>query len=722
MKLFKKISALVMVLALSLSTLAGCSLVSKDLTRDLNQVVATVQVSSDAPAVNLYKKEMAYNYLMSSAYQSVQNGESTMEEQMETIFTNILNREILFQLAVKDLSADLSNVTNQNVTDAYSADRYLTEEEIEEIKYNVNKSINDSIENYVDTEEETDELKKDTVTEQTRTAPTGATNKVKTLDFADWKAYNTKIGTLKGQGVDAGFTINADGSISLNNETDALKKREAYNKLIKSFDENGLLVISGSSYDYEKNTIYDSYYYDYSTTAQKKQKVVDKWEKQKRLSIMSGYTYEDVCAYYDEYVYGAQVKNYNASVANYASALSNASKTSPVVYNPYSGYGYVYNLLLGVDDIQTSELSSLATNLSEQEKSEARRGILSKTTVKDLRSTWITSNYDSTFVPNEVGGTVGKVDFINDYSYYKGDDKLTFQGEVKWNNYVAIDDRADDYEAEASVRSVKSFGLDEFINYMDGWLYGSVQVDDNALSSTNTNYYKVVKSNVTVADWDQKIKDLLFAYSTDSGSLSSTYKGYLVKPNVDPDEQEQYVGEFQMASKKVLELGAAGDTSSYAIVATQYGYHIIFYSESIAANTNYDTLCKYLNKAASEYDTFEYDNVQYANFLTFFNEVTGKAIASLDAITDADWKVFYGYMLNNIDKFANSDLSDFYLFTLQQGRSTYFDSAYNDFKDGALYNLMYDQNAKPIETYVKIYKDRFSDYFNYEYLDKNATN
>ena len=47
-------------------------------------------------------------------------------------------------------------------------------------------------------------------------------------------------------------------------------------------------------------------------------------------------------------MYNAQKNKFNTETA-YVEGLGTQTKSAPIVYNPYSGYGYVYNLLLGVD-------------------------------------------------------------------------------------------------------------------------------------------------------------------------------------------------------------------------------------------------------------------------------------------------------------------------------------------------------------------------------------
>ena len=162
-------------------------------------------------------------------------------------------------------------------------------------------------------------------------------------------------------------------------------------------------------------------------------------------------------------------------------------------------------------------------------------------------------------------------------------------------------EKTDDDAAEYSVTDVKTFGLNEFIEFMDIYLYGAKQTGDAGV--TDVNVLKQVTKAAGAAEYAEKINDLLFAFSTDSGSLN-TWKGYAVKPVPDGSNTEEYVQSFADAARQLLTLGG----NSYIVVATDYGYHVMFYSELINKDFKYDTLDEYLDSLNLDKAEYDADN------------------------------------------------------------------------------------------------------------------
>ena len=128
----------------------------------------------------------------------------------------------------------------------------------------------------------------------------------------------------------------------------------------------------------------------------------------------------------------------------------------------------------------------------------------------------------------------------------------------------------------------------------------------------------------------RKFKDLVFAYSTDSGSLQDNY-GYVYSPKTSKDN---YVPEFAEAAKNVVD----GGVGSYELVATEYGYHIILCTKVINPSTcmEYDEFTKQANNKSDkntipylfkEYqrETLIADNVSKITE-TFFNNALKNAV------------------------------------------------------------------------------------------------
>ena len=56
--MFKKLTCLVLTLVMCVSFLGGCNLITTDSERDLNQVIATIQISADSPKDEILKKDV----------------------------------------------------------------------------------------------------------------------------------------------------------------------------------------------------------------------------------------------------------------------------------------------------------------------------------------------------------------------------------------------------------------------------------------------------------------------------------------------------------------------------------------------------------------------------------------------------------------------------------------------------------------------------------------
>lgn len=626
----------IMAFILAMSVFAGCDLITVNNTRDMNQVVATVKTDQDAPEEKIYKKDMVWAYI-SYGYVYVQNYGYTQAATFQLIFDNLVESRILVQEACRVFNEK----ENKNLTGAelYNAENYLDEEEKAEALYNTIYSINSLIDGFENVEEEEEEPAEET-TEETRTAPTDAKNYEKELGLEDWNEY-----IAKGIRTDE----DEDGNPSVT-------RKNAYNKTLKFLQGESLL---GEGFDLTKGDITESEFYQSTLKSNYERFLVDNYENSIRDDVMSKLSAQTLADNYAE-MYEAQ-KNGTVSQSDYETSLSEASLTNPVVYNPYSGYGYVYNLLLSIDDYQTAEIEAIDST-DKAEILRERNAILSKTTVTDLRSTWITAGYDFDYET---------LSFTGDYA--KAEKALPFQGSVTWLNEAdkPADDKDDeDYTAKYEINSVRRFGLDEFIAFMDEYLY-----DGPVTGNKTEKYYREVVNPVAEEnskEFRNRVQDLLFAFSGDPGSLN-TYQGYVIYPKARYNETDKYVAEFTEAA---IELVANGKLGDYKIVGTEFGYHIMFYSDTVTVNSGYPTLWEYL-VAMGEADGFD----------------------SLEA--------YYADMLANIDDYADKES---YLYTLQQAYvSTIVTNQLNEAREAIIQSFQDEDGEYVAEKGVTVYKGRFSD-------------
>ena len=539
---------------------SGCNLVTKNSEREMNTVVATVNVNTKE---DIYKKDMIMAYL-NYGYYYVQYQGYTQQQTFELILENLINNRILVQNAVKEAGKN-------------SVEECLSDEQKTEAKYDTYKAINDMLDEYAHYSDghdhETDHEKGDTLTLTARTVPTNAANKEKDVDK---QAY-----------IDAGFDLDSTSA-----------RREAASKFVKLLKNNGLL---GEKYDSDKQNITETTYYEnlYKSNCEAVllEAYNEKIEKDARNITMAELT--DAFA---EKINDQKEWSYS----EFVEALGNAKASDPIVYGAFGSYGYVYNLLLGANDLQTAAINEIKkdeASMSDDDYYGNRNAILAGTTVKDQRASWILSGYDFDYESKK---------FTGDYTFTSAANSLAFQGDV-----VKLKDATDDESAQYSVTSVHTFGLEEFIEFMDEYVYGASKPADTGTFPAWVKKRVTVPAG-TVAEYDEKINELLFAFSTDSGSLN-TWKGYAVKPAVDGSNSEEYVQEFADGARRLLELGG----NSYIIVATDYGYHVMFYSEIINGSYGFNSLVEYLE--------------------------------SLDIVKDGTWEDYLADMLDGWKDFEDTD-------------------------------------------------------------------
>lgn len=582
--LIKKLTCLVLTLVMCVSFFGGCNLVSVDTERDLNQVIAEIQITDDSPVEKVYKKDIIMAYINYGYYYEQQG--AAMGQIVESIVSQLINNRVYVQNAVNKFDTEFNNeessykvvydeikaeyeerkaagenpIDKWNSLDKWDLERYLTDPEILDAKYHTYKDMNDLVDAYIS--DKPGDKVQDTLIEEVRTAPTGAANAEKELDD-----------TAKSEYIEKGIEKNS--------------RKKAYNDVIKILKANDLL---GSEY---KGTIESSQYFAQTLKNYQENKIIEKFEKCIKDAARETVGYDDVEAAY--------TKKYNEQLAldetAFASLLSSATSDEPVLVGRGDGhYGYVYNLLLGPGDDVLAEANKFDNNMSNVDKQASRESVLNdKTIVKDLRSTWILSGYD-------FDGT----NFTGDYAV-AGENSLAFQGVAKALNE---DDGSEDFKTEYGIESMIEFSLEDFIEKMIiGYLYKDVSNNSEkfqVLEDDSDYVYKHFKVN-GVENYHEKVNELLFAFSTDPGSLN-TYKGYT--------KEGSYVEEFK---KGVQELFEEGGENSCVVVATEYGYHVIFYSEVFDSSYDHATLTDYLNKFEGDKNWEEEFKVMVATFADYEN-------------------------------------------------------------------------------------------------------
>ena len=545
------IASLVMSLVMGVSAFSGCGLIKIDNEKNLEQVIATVRISDQVPeADTILKKDIVMGY-MNYGYQYEYSYGYTREQVMNLIVRTLVEGRVLLQKAILDFESEVApfdGVLQADIDTPWKLNRYLDEKERIDAEYSAIYDMNELIHTYMENHDH--EKVQDSMIDTIRTVPTGATNAEKELSKDDKEKYIEK-------------------GIDTNSSDD---RYDAFIEVVDVLESNQLL---GDKWD--KKDLKTTIYYEETLKNYKETAIRNKYKDCITESVRNKIGFSALETAYAE-KHAEQVDFDNAE---FVAKLSSATAEDPILVCNNGQYGYVYNLLLGASDAQLAELAEYDIknpNASNADRDKARREIFNSITAKDLRSTWITAGYD-----------FDGVNFTGDYTFAKdANNSLGFKGTTTLLNPNA-DNNAEDYAPEYRVDSVIEYGLDAFLEMMETYLYGAKKTSPTTDNSYIYRIYNAVDGSVT--EYREKINELLFAFSTDDGSLN-TYLGYAAHGN----NLETYESEFSEACKMLLGInGTKMGANSYVMVATDYGYHIVFYSQVFDSTYNYDTLVKYLN-------------------------------------------------------------------------------------------------------------------------------
>ncbi len=636
-KFLTKIVTLILICTMFLATLSGCSLITTDVDKDMSLVVATVSIDdnikedvykremvSDYNSYGYYYVNY-YGYTVKDAYnlvlENIIKDKIIVQQAVKALLgpTGLVgNTETdggYFYQATKVAQAERTSVENLlagnnykgdplvNFTDAKSIfdnksyDNLLTIYEITAAKYEVLNTARSLIETFIEKDE--DELppyengaftaratlaekedeggneyeikydaKKSVITEEYRKSAEKVAKRYDlNIDIAD---YDNKY------------------DLSLNLFTKYIEKFEEYMqqkevktalfKVIKQLKKTGLVKESESSNVKNVDELLKLTYFSDSLIDKYQSAIVTKYKlalENQQEEIF------DTDTLYNEYVnlFKSQSAETDSSVTTYEEKLAALDKNSFLVYNPEAGYGYVANLLIGFNSKQIELLGKKEEekNVTASEVEAYRQELLKGLTVKDLRESWVYNGYGTY---DETTNT-----YAFDDKYCRTDALKTYNGTLYGAKpYTFKNDDGDEEtgytfdEIIATKTSFKDFYNNVMVstmgfnaNYVDS--QGLLTIDYNSLSTIGSVNADPIGSKKISDDNKEKFTDLIYAYSTDGGSLSENF-GYVYSPIT---SSTKYVKEFADASQKVVEMGAG----YYTIVATEFGYHIVLCTYSL---------------------------------------------------------------------------------------------------------------------------------------------
>lgn len=611
-KLIAKFVTLILSVTIILSMFTACEWVTTVLDRDMGQVIATVNISTNTKDEGLknklnddkiYKRDLVAGY-MSYGYQYVTSNGYTQSQAYQVVLDNVISNKVVTQLARYELSKTLEginlkfdeNQANTGLEDDYvkHLKSFLTDYAYQNALYQVRLSINSMVDSFEEVEDDEEEVEDESFTP--RAVPEKDVDddtdeealKNRKATSYEIKVVEALLGYDEMETVPEAFTTLVSGEptaydlnmyLFANYQIDfnsTRERRQGASKLFDYLEDNGLNTEGDrwSANESERKSDKDKYY-DYTNpelslnctyfesllVSRLESAVITRYEQ----SLIDGIEEAELSneGLWQQYQveYQTQEALYRNDITSYETALTNASDTSFVLYTPYeNAYGYVSNLLIGFTDEQTALLNAYKSKegVTEADIEAYRANLLKDLMASDQRTTWVQSNYGTY---SENADKVGTFTFGEDYLISSLETVKNFIGTV-----TAKDAEGTKVEDENGVKH-------------GAWKYSQVTADKIAFDTFYTQYVQGVLGapyffeddaygTVTFTDelYDQ-FNDLLFAFSTDPGCLNTEY-GYLYSAFT---SSTKYVEEFADAAKLVVSKGVG----AYTIVATEYGYHII---------------------------------------------------------------------------------------------------------------------------------------------------
>ena len=643
---FKKVAALVLALGMTLGV-TGCNFLVTDSMKDLEQVVATVDVSKTLGGDTEYKeykddieklikdgglstdipKRDLVAYFLNVGYTYVQSYGYTYEDTFNLLMDGLTENKILTQYAVAYFLKKGNKTADDCLTwvkaeqEKYKNDATLykllkahpevltmqyfltnyggnTQEDMKpywEAVYNMQKSLNSSLDasekNYIKASAHNHSH------ETTRTTPTGV-NTTKE-DYVPMKDGKLDYGIYTGRNsvADCGQYEKQEGSTSTT-------RKSAYNSFLSNLQSYGLIqdgenVANIAELDY--------YYIELSSTLG--QALVNKCNEEMKDDAIALMKTEDVIRKYNELV-EAQKEIYGEDYTAFDTALDSLSDTSFALYG-LKDFGFVYNILLPFSAEQ-EEAYKAAQNkgLTADGKFNARKAILKDIVAEDLRGAWFCEEDDE------------------NHAYKKDDGKWYFfeNNFTETEKYESLTQYAGLYPYQGTVTEkdgvfekatpTKTMTIDKFITEFESYI-NTVVGDENVKAEEDVNWAngeynyatnKYDKNNDGEVDsygnfvkYVGKVNGIDASPENYFNKESSAYKALsavnelMFAYSTDTGCLNTYMGyavspygtdfvsEFEWAAQYVVREGVG----TYAVAPSDYGWHIIYCSYKFTGDEVY---------------------------------------------------------------------------------------------------------------------------------------
>lgn len=413
----KRVGAIALAAALGCTVFAGCDLISTNIEKDYQQVIAEVDISqsedfaeggkyaaySDVVSNTEITKLDMVAYFVSTGYAAMQQNGWTYYDTFAMISEALVNRAIYIQYAmvylldngsdadgtkkysVDDFNSAVADAKDSAEHDLLAVQYFLTDEERARAEYNTRVLFN----NTIDTQEESiiGTSESDTSSDTVRTTPTG-------VDTANDQYYDSAYRVYTGSNAlsDCGTYEAVEGSTTST-------RTKAYNNFIANLLSNNLITTGEDVSDIESLTYYSielqNAYEDILIS-----KMSDLFEKQAEDRLNNTSEEGEQTVIEEEYdkllAYQQQAFEDESTFTN---ALDGMADDSFVLTAPAEGYGYVVNILIPFTTTQSNELTNADQDFGDPNgnKFKARSELLQKVRGTDQRGTWVTGGSDYAF-------------------------------------------------------------------------------------------------------------------------------------------------------------------------------------------------------------------------------------------------------------------------------------------------------------------------------------
>ncbi len=641
----KKAAAVAVAAVMTCSMLAGCdALTTSNVSKDYAQVVATVDLTRSedfadggeyAPykdfisQVGIVKRDMVASYV-ASGYSIQQQYNWTYADVFNAIVESLVNRQIFVQYAKVYLA---KNYKDENGND-YSLERYtqevvnknfpspeakeaaglaffLSPKEKDKADYDLKRSINSAIdsieEGYIDLEEDEHDHTADS---DVRTLPTGAETENEDYYTNDYQIY-----TGRERLNDLGEYEPVEGSTPTT-------RKKAYTRFLANLSANDLITAGENTSEFTSLTYYAMEQKSNYETALIN-KMSDKLEEEAKQKLDDDWAGKEFDA-----LLQSQKDSYTNDASAFETAFDGMSDTSFILAAPqsvdpetggkkYDSYGYVINILLPFSELQTQMLGEFSSDYGDEKGNSfaARTMLLGMIRATDQRGTWFTGHEDYSFEAGE-DAYKGDGSIVRDRLFFEN----SFAKETENAKYETLKNYYGKYTYNGTVTETdgeykltpKKIGIADFLSEMEGYVkfaqYGDGQKLGFEMTPKFADYYdeeervsyydengdvdyskfvyatgKITGDDAfdpnkifVAGSWENTamsvINELSFAYNTDTAGLN-TYLGYSISP-----DKTSYMAEFEYAAQEVCKEGAG----SFAVVPTDYGWHIIYCTFSFA--------------------------------------------------------------------------------------------------------------------------------------------